>query len=242
MTYRLGNLYGTYANRPTAGQAGRVYTPSDGPVSYIDNGTTWLPMIPGVGTPGSEVAPSNTNPFTFISAGSGVGASLSTNGGTVSMTMTSNAASSQAVQLADVNRSGNTGPQGWFRTRGAQVSSRGIYVRDSSSGKLLMFGFDVNSGINTAQELVVLEYNSQTSFNVAVFADLPHYTAEPVGLRLRNDGTNYYAEICINGTTWYTVYQQAVAAWVPSAGNKCGFYASPYSASCELTCLAWNVQ
>lgn len=38
----------TYANLPTVGTAGRLYRTSDGNISFIDNGTTWLPFGPTV--------------------------------------------------------------------------------------------------------------------------------------------------------------------------------------------------
>jgi hypothetical protein len=210
----------------------------------MDTGTQWRPIIPGAGMPGSEVAPGNVNPFTLQTAGSGIGASLTTRAGTVTFNVTATGGSSQVIQLAEVSRSGNTGPQAWIRTRRGVVCFTGVYIRDTSGGKILNFGFDFNGGISngTAQELVVTEYNSQTSFSSAPFADTPIWVAEPVGIRWRNDGTNYYAEICIDGSTWYTVYQQAIASWVPSGGNACGVSLNPYSAVGEIDILAFDVK
>ena len=42
-------------------------------------------------------------------------------------------------------------------------------------------------------------------------------------------GTNYNAEYSLDGITWTKIYSEAVASWVPSAGDHCGFMISPYS-------------
>ena len=232
---------GLYSQRPAAGNAGKIWTPTDGLVQYYDNGTKWLPLLPGVGVPGSEPAPGNVNPFTLISQGS-IGQSLTVQGGSVILRATGNGGSTQVCNLAEVTRTGNTGPQGFFRSRGHQVSNRGVYVRDISSGKFLMFGLDINTSINTAQQLVAIRFNNQTSVSAVVFNDLPSWHGDIVGLRLRNDGTNYNGEISVDGVNWFTVYSETVAAFVPSGGDHCGFMIDPYSGPSDMVCLAWDVK
>ena len=235
---------GLYSQRPAAGNAGKIWTPTDGPLQYYDNGTKWVPMIPGAGMPGSEVAPGNVNPFTLVTAGSGIGASLIVQGGMVTFKCTSTGGSTQVVQLAEVARTGNTGPQMWMRSRSTVVAFRGVYVRNASSGQILLFGTDFNGGITngTGQEFAVIHYTNQTTFSATVLADQPNWIAEPLGLRLRNDGTNYNAEYCIDGTNWLTIYSESNTAFVPSAGDHCGVALNPFSALAEINILAFDVK
>jgi hypothetical protein len=79
-----GNLFGTFAARPAPGVPGRVYYTSDGPVKFIDDGTTWHPLLP---------APSSLNTFsppaaaTFTEIAAGGSSSLADAQGTLLATM-----------------------------------------------------------------------------------------------------------------------------------------------------------
>lgn len=42
-----GTSIGPYSTRPAPGNAGAIFVPTDGPISFIDDGTEWRPMIPG---------------------------------------------------------------------------------------------------------------------------------------------------------------------------------------------------
>jgi hypothetical protein len=47
---------GPYVQRPAAGTTGATYYPTDGPISFIDDGAAWLPLLPGAGL-GKEPPP-----------------------------------------------------------------------------------------------------------------------------------------------------------------------------------------
>ncbi len=63
---QYGNGFGTYANRPTAGQAGRTYYATDTAVVFYDNGTAWQPVDAAV-APMTAVA---SGSFTWQNQGS----------------------------------------------------------------------------------------------------------------------------------------------------------------------------
>lgn len=65
-------LMGTYASRPAAGTAGRVYFCSDGPIGqWIDDGTRWLPLLGGGNVQGVQV-PAAAGFTAFNAAGASI--------------------------------------------------------------------------------------------------------------------------------------------------------------------------
>lgn len=82
-----GTVYGTYAARPAAGTAGRIFIPSDGPVQFVDDGAEWRPLI-NQGVRGKEPPAAST--WTKVLA-SGIGTtSLADQTGGVALTYTNN--------------------------------------------------------------------------------------------------------------------------------------------------------
>jgi hypothetical protein len=75
---------GTFGDRPAAGNAGRIYTTTDGPVQFIDDGTNWLPVIDGK-TGAAQLYTSGdyswTNQASSVAADIGGTVRLATSGG-----------------------------------------------------------------------------------------------------------------------------------------------------------------
>jgi hypothetical protein len=96
-----GATYGPYSSRPSPGTSGRLYIPSDGPETFVDTGSAWLPLVPGAGTPGSEVAPGNTSPFTLqYDTGHQLSVAL-TQGGCVALNCIGNGANNYYFQALE---------------------------------------------------------------------------------------------------------------------------------------------
>lgn len=224
----------TYANRPAFGVAKRIFQPTDGdPTPYFDTGAVWKATVPGLGlaVQAGEVAPAGVSPFTLDTVTVAGGTVTQTAiGGSLSFKATANAGGAQAIQRLRIGRSANQGCQAWFRTRLQSTASCGLFLRDSAGGKVLAFGLDSGpTGIATpSPNFFVGQFTNVTTFSTAALADNTITITNPIGLRLRNDGTNWNCEASINGTVWFLIYQQLVAAWVPSGGDQMGLYINPF--------------
>jgi len=237
VTQVANTYYGTYAARPspTAVPTGTRYVVSDGPVEFVSTGSAWVPLVSCLGV-GNEVAPNNTSPFTLVTSTS-VGATIATSGGCLHFSCTGNNGSAQGLQYAEMGRTGNLGPVAYLRVMTRPIFTGGVYVRDSSGGRALCWELD------HLNQFSISQYASATSFSSSPFASPANtFAATPVGIRLRCDGTNYYAETTLDGQHWFTHYTQAKTAWVPSGGDKCGLMFNPYSAAGAMSCLSWAVQ
>lgn len=229
---------GTYAQRPAAGNAGKIWVPTDGPIAYYDDGTKWNPIIPGAGIQPGEVAPSNVNPFTAVN--STPNATTNVYGGVVQTYTNTGGASSQNIQGLEVVLTSGQSITAWLQANGANVSSAGIYFRDTGSGKLIIWGFDWSSN---NENLFAGRYNNlgtyagSNSINDVVAVGLK----QPIGLRVRANGGNYFYEHSFDGQTWMTLGSESATAFVPSGGNRAGIFFNPFSAGANLTCLAFNV-
>jgi hypothetical protein len=90
-----GNLYGTYASRPAAGVAGRVYYASDCPNPFVDNGAAWQPVVNGkLGTAAPLVST-----FTQVTGGSVTGTVFADVCDGISITWTNLSAGGEFVRM-----------------------------------------------------------------------------------------------------------------------------------------------
>ncbi len=231
------NLYGPYGSRPASGTAGRVYFTNDGPVSFVDTGSAWRPWLPGF--PGSEVAPSNVNPFTSVGA-TLVGTTVGTVGGCVTMTAPE-AGGSHSFQGNEVVLPGGSGCQAFLVAQGSNVGSVGVYVREHVSGKILMIGIDWNS---TVQNWVVQYFNgfSAGSGSAVLAGDFPSSgIRQPIGVRIRNDGVLWNFEYSRDGVSWVTLYEEALTTHLTSGADRAGIYIDPFSSHAEITLMTWDL-
>jgi hypothetical protein len=232
-----GNTYGAYASRPSAGTAGAVYITSDGPVSFVDTGSTWLPLVRG-GPQVGEVCPGGVSPFSLVNGGTNRSTATVT-GGCYSMAVTANA-STQNLQGFEQALTSGQSVTAFFSMAALTVCTVGIYVRDSSSGKLQIFAIDILSGATPA--LVVNNYTNLSTFSAVQVTSVGCNPSGITGLRIRNDGAGtYHFEYTVDGHVWVQFGSATTTSFVPSGGNKAGFVLAPFSGAGTATLLAWQV-
>src|SRR5208282_5971726 len=115
----------------------------------------------------------NVNPFTAVNGGSSLVTTV-TFGGCVAQYSTSTG--NNNIQGQEVSRTGNTGPYAWLKANGLNLSSFGVYVRDSAGGRILSFEIDTGS---TGAQLVVNEFNSLTSYNSTPYGGVQFTFSQP---------------------------------------------------------------
>ena len=235
-TNEMGQVYvGTYASRPAAASAA-MYIPTDGPVSFASDGSTWYPQIPGAPV-GTEVCPGNVSPFTTVTGGSNL-STTNIAGGCLSI-VASTAGSAQNLQCWEVAYSTAQTVTAWINTfMDNQTAFRGIHIRDATGGKVAAFGIDYTSG---TAHMAVNYYTNLTTYSSSFFADsVPVIPKMPLGLRIRPLGSNKYAyDSSIDGITWATIGSESLS-FVPAA-SKCGLTLGPYNFGSMMTCLSFKV-
>ncbi|BEH49317.1 hypothetical protein ACGYTQ_10285 [Burkholderia pseudomallei] len=105
--------------------------------------------------------------------------------------------------------------------------SAGLFMLDSSSGKIKIFCQTYNGG----SSYLVGNCNSYTSFNSSVLGITPMPIA-PDWMRIRDDNTNWYYEVSCDGVTWITMAQEARNSFVTP--NAIGVYVDAANATYGL--------
>lgn len=217
----LNHLADANANRPAAGVAGRMFMPTDGGYLWRDNGSAWDcwaygigPFTPPVstftnwmnqGTNGSVVTDDNT--LTLVCTGAQV-ASENLIG-----RYDAAPATPYTMTLVCVPRIG-TGNNGNF----------GIFFRDSSTGRIQSYAWQINS--------IFWTHNSYCWSNPTTYAgrnDFNDTTREggngvPLMIRCRNDGSSMYFERSNNFLDWDTERSIALGSLYPATIDQIGFF------------------
>ena len=131
---------GLVTARDTAGQAGRLYLPTEGLVSQ-DNGTLWDMM------PLNKMVPPVSGDFTWVNQGT---SSVATTKGMMVVTAQTSASDSLRLLVKTVPSTPYTITVCMLPQSGAYVTSYaipqfGICWRDSASGKILTYGWGLQS-------------------------------------------------------------------------------------------------
>lgn len=129
---------GTFAARPSAGSPGQVYVCNDGPLAFVDDGTTWQPFIANGNLTPVPLASS----FTLIQAG-GRATSLTDSKGGLLFSLT-NPNASDDYRLAKVAKPVASSYAFTVHMTpmltSAVNSAAGICFRNSSTGNATFFG------------------------------------------------------------------------------------------------------
>jgi len=180
---------GAVADRDAAGQAGRLYLPTEG-FAARDSGLDWEMM------PYHRFVPPVIGDFSWVNQGS---ATVTDRKGMMVLE-TPSVASGENLRL--LVKSAPTTPYeitvammafGPIYTTSNAVPQFGFCCRESSSGKLLTYGFGFN---NYPFRFQYAQWNSPTSLSSGV-VDVPAMSHWPLWLRFADDGT--YRRVYVSG-------------------------------------------
>lgn len=221
-----GNTYGLYSSRSacTGGLTSQVFVPSDGPIQYACNGSTWQPLISGI-VPGdlAEVAPASVSPFTF--AYTSRASTVTVQGGTISLVAgpangSDAGAPSSGVKLQTLDESYTPGHTvtAWISTLVMTNGRVGIYLSDSvlplTFAHFAAYCFIAENGGQQQLELDNIYWNGSDAgsptwtVSGTIGSGSPTVTFsnnQLVGLRMTGSGSNYNFYYSIDGVSWVLI-------------------------------------
>ena len=191
---------GAIANRDAAGQAGRLYLPTTGFLNQ-DNGSFWdmLPLY--------RLTPPSSSSFTWVNQGTAT--VTDTKGMMVLVTPSVSSGENLRCLVKSTPSTPYTItvcilPQSPTFTTTGTYAQFGMCWRDSSSGKIITYGW----GVNSSGYPLTFSYDQWTTYTT-ISANQFQYTAPifaPMWIRLSDDGTYRLAEISSDGFNFVPVH------------------------------------
>ena len=181
---------GALGNRDAAGQAGRLYLPTEGLVGY-DNGTLWDMM------PLNKMTPPVSGDFTWVNQGSSIAAATK---GMMVLTPQTSASDSLRLLVKTAPATPYTITVCILPQCGPYVTSNvipqyGICWRDSASGKILTYGW----GLQTyPHSFVYAQWTNYTTLSAGQYMYSAMFQA-PFWIRFGDDGTYRTVQISSDG-------------------------------------------
>lgn len=210
--------YGTYASMPDPTTcSGSVYFCSDIDSVYRSNGTTWdLIRVNGTGCSAMGIPQSGGLSNTTLGT-----ATFTADKGSRLLSVPSNGSDILRGEHWALSPASNYTATFYldFQVPSGSYSRHGIYLLESSSNKLIMFGVNFQSSFFICAE----RWNSLTSptasFSGTVNLPIPTspYGSDnswPHWFRVRDDGTNRNFEFSYNGLDWKLVLAESRTAFI----------------------------
>jgi hypothetical protein len=127
------------------------------------------------------------------------------------------------------------------------AATSGIYFYDTGSTKMLAMEYVTLAAGSGSGYLRVQRMNSPTSDNTSVYDPITSDAANLGGpvyggcwMRMRNDGTNLYFDVSLDGAAWHNIYSEAVGAFLtPNAigyGGLCNLNSLGFT---DVSVLSW---
>lgn len=221
-----------YALRATAGNAGKLWLPTDGVVGGRDNGTTW----DGFG-PVFALTDPLLQTFAWVNQGS---ATVDTSLGGVYLEAPISSSSNWRIRKKAVPAAPYTLDIA-FTVNGitGNYQGAGIVLRDSGTGKLQTFGVEYTS---TVTNIAVQKWSSATTFS-ANYVDVQHNPAEGGGvmfLRMVDDNTNRKSYFSRDGLHFQLMHSVGRTDFLTP--DEIGFCANEQTnaAPCGMHLLSWR--
>lgn len=226
---------GTWSNRPSAGNAGRRYIPSDQGFECIDDGTNWRPVVEGmlmtspptvagggwtwVNQAGSSVSQAQDSVYISSPAGAGL----------VYYMRTGTGSSTASIEAASLNENSGTTSSG-----SAQFPFRGIAMLESSTGKGLIMIHGPNTSTNQYEFYIFVAPISGTagSSQNQTSPQNNYWQTDPMGItfmRIRLSGSNIIAEYSKTRTNWTQLQSLSISSVFTSGPNQAGLLVSAAS-------------
>lgn len=219
----------TYANRPSPGTSGRIYSPTNHFLSYIDTGAAWQAYGPiyaitpppaandpgwtWVNQSGATVSQSNDSLYFTLPGESNVFTYY------MRATTGSSTASIESASFSEHFLSTTSG--------NAQFPFRGVAMLESSTGKGIVLAHGINTS-NTAYQYYIYLNNitgsagtSQTQGSL----QQNNWNLDPIGitfLRLRLSGSNVIAEYSKTRTNWTNIATLPISTYFTTGPNQMG--------------------
>ena len=213
---------GALDGRDAAGQAGRLYLPTEGYV-HQDNGSLWdmLPL--------SKVTPPASGDFSWVNQGSAI--VTDTTGMMVLKTPSSASADSLRCLVKSAPGTPYTITVGFLAQRPIYTNSSvspqfGVCWRESSSGKLLTYGWGTN---NYPLFFQYAQWTNETTISAGQFSCGAPSIA-PYWVRFGDDGTYRTVEVSSDGFNWVPV-QPPQRRTVFCTPNQVGVFANNWKTS-----------
>lgn len=203
---------GTFASRPAAGQAGRLYMVTDGPLSFYDDGAAWQPIsVHSMFTSTPAVAG-----FTTIQAG-GRSTTVADSKGGILMALTNGVSGDDYRSIVKSTAGSSFTATAHLHPilQGANYSGAGIMIRASVDGMCQFFGVVWNGNVIQLMIRKETASNTSTSPTYTASTDLITLAAHPevtlgdgVWLRLNDNATTRTYSYSLDGQNWITVTTQ----------------------------------
>lgn len=214
---------GAIASRDTAGQAGRLYLPTEGLLSQ-DNGSFWDMM------PIARMTPPASGDFTWVNQGT----STVTDTKGMMVVVPQSSASTDSLRLLVKSAPGTPyeitvcllalAPE---YTSSQSIAQHGICWRDSSSGKIITYGWGPNSSYSH-----YFRYDQWTNYTT-LSGNQFSYNApsqSPYWIRFADDGTYRTVKISSDGTNFAQV-APAQGRTVFLTADQIGVFANSWKTS-----------
>jgi hypothetical protein len=235
-------VYDTYANKPAAGVAGRMFLPTDGIFIEHDNGSTWDkfgPIWPMTPPTVADLTPSSTS------------STLVDSKGTLVFTTTY----SSSLLLRSVDKAYPTPPftveVAFLPCFGFGVNSRlgmGLGVKDTA-GKIQMYGHAIYSSYTNS--VGGENFSAYNSYNSAVtgwaagsYGFSPQFDSSIIWIKYVDDESHRIISFSADGVSWMQMVSLATNDYL--VPDRIGFFMdgnignNPYYTNPSMTLLHWK--
>lgn len=195
----------TYANKPAAGNKGRIFLASDSLIKAYDDGTNWLHEAYG-----HRITPPDFTGFGWINQGA---STLSVTRGFARFNVPVSATNNLRMYTkAYTPNKTVTMAFNWFIEE-KDFFYAGIVIRNNTSGKAIIFvvAFDTANSKGDSIKPLVFKFDSPVTFNSEGITT-PKYSSM-VGLplfwlRVEDDNTNLKFSVSPNGLDWDEIFSE----------------------------------
>jgi hypothetical protein len=206
---------GLYSARPSAsatgGAQGNVYLPSDAPIGFLANSGAWQGFGPHIFF---------TKPVLGDYSWRNQGSATATDAGDY-IRMIGPASATPAfralVKSYSTPKSFAIVASSWMC--GNNYASVGIFLRDSATGRIILFGPDSQN----AQFMEVSRHTGYTVFSAMGHQEIYRVNAPYLMLKVVDDGTSLYFKISIDGGAyWHQIHTETRATFLANP-DEIGF-------------------
>jgi len=218
-------LNDTFANRPSAGVLGRIFIPSNSDILCYDTGSVW-----------EHFGPLNqwTQPplvASFSTAATFAGTATDDSGTIYFVSNPQSAAWNICDQYIAKPSTpytivANMELDAFYATNGANLAGCGIYIRDSSTGKIVTNNawWDGSDTIQGIQVSVTEFSNFVTIVSDEVSRHSATLSANNIWMKFTDDGTNRIFSLSNDGRNWTLIDSRSNATYVPATYDQVGFH------------------